>query len=105
MRHSVARKLFVADSGTAFSEAFSLEVANAIRADFTNFAAGTVGVFVEVGNDLDGWTEVAGALGIAVGPGYGTVKAIGLAAQYVRLRIEAGGGSVIIGAGIRMSSQ
>lgn len=104
MYYQVATKLYVVSGGTAYLQAVSMEGANAAFAEFTNYAAGTASVFIEPGNDLENWSTAAGS-GTAAGAVFGTAKATGVASRYVRLRVEAASGAVILGAGINTSQQ
>lgn len=105
MYFQVAGKMFVASGGTAYTQAVSMEGANAALAEFTNFAAGTATVTFEGGNDLENWGTVPDSSGTTVGPAYGTAKASAVATRYVRLRVVAATAGAILGAGINTSSQ
>jgi hypothetical protein len=109
MYFEVANKLYVAASGTAYSQAISMEGANSVQVNFTAFS-GTGTIAVEEGSDLENWSNSLGTTtptsGTAfAGSKYDTFKCTPIAARYVRLRYTSpAGGAAVIGVGVNTAS-
>jgi hypothetical protein len=99
MYYQVATKLVVLN-GTAYTQAVSMEGANAILAEYANFGGGSGSIVAEIGNDLENWGTF-GTQGSFGGGTYGTFFAQNIPARYVRLRfMSAAANNLLIGAGI-----
>jgi hypothetical protein len=105
MYFEVANRLYIGASGTAYSQAVSMDGANAVQVDFTAFSgAGTV--TVEEGNDLENWSAPSGTptgtndYSSAI---FRSFKYTSIASRYVRLKYVATSASVL-GAGINTAS-
>lgn len=101
MYYEVASKMVVV-SGTAYTQAVSMEGANAVMVEMTNFGGAAGTATIQEGNDLENWSTTG--TGAIPASGYGTVKGTAIASRYVRLMIVAGATPVILGAGINTKS-
>lgn len=75
-------------STTSYSQAVSMNGANAVQVDVvysSRTASQTVDVAVQGSNDLENWAAVTTSGGGALGLGFATPTASGIAWQYVRL--------------------
>ncbi|MBK9387360.1 MAG: hypothetical protein IPN34_21305 [Planctomycetes bacterium] len=110
MHHSVAERLVVASSGTQYSEAVSMEGANAVYYDLVVYNIGTLASVksrIQESDDLDNWYEVADSADNTVFvAGYSAKRVTSITSAYVRLRFTGGSGSgnAILGAGINTAS-
>lgn len=109
MYTEVASKLALATgAGTfAYSQAVSMNGGNAVQMNCTLYnlsASGTLKAFLQEGNDLENWSDVAGSL-VLTGAGYGTLKATAIASAYVRVKYESSGSSnfAIVAAGLNVA--
>ena len=104
MYYTVASKMVIAASATAFTQAVSMDGANAFMAEFTNFAAGNGTLYAVVGNDLENWGTLSGTMAIGAAT-YGTLAGTQIAAKFMRLRIQAAAGNpIILGSGINTAA-
>ena len=110
----VASKQVVTDSADCFSEAVSMEGANAIQVGVTVFAnettttANELTVSAEGSNDLQNWSSLSGSISFNNGLiGYQTTAITSVAYQYVRLKytVDESGKMAVMAAGINTSHQ
>jgi hypothetical protein len=102
----VASKLSVVTGVASYSQAVSMDGANAVMFDITVFSvvasSGTLTIQLEESNDLQNWAEVTSASEtFATVTGWKRKVATGIAAAYVRLKFSfTTNGPYIVGAGI-----
>jgi hypothetical protein len=105
MYYEVASKMVIVSAATSFSQAVSMDGANAFLAEFTNFGTGAGTLFAEIGNDLENWGTILSSAVIGTANPYGTLQGTQIAARYVRLRVAAASGPpIILGAGINTAA-
>lgn len=111
MYYTLANKLVVASSGTVFSQAISMDGANAVQVEFTGLnvsATGTVTLTAQEGNDLENWSNLTTPSGTTVSTNatpYNTFKVASIASRYVRVQFVCNGfGPAVIAAGINTAS-
>jgi hypothetical protein len=108
MYTSVTSKAYVPFGTAQYSQAVSMDGANAVNVEATAFAVtgGELTVAVQGSNDLDNWEDVSAAAIIFSGPGAddsGAITGIGFA--YVRLGYSvADSGAAIVAAGIETAN-
>lgn len=103
MYTQVATQLVVTTTAAVFSQAVSMEGANAVQVSLTafNLNSATITVQLQESNDLQNWADVSGASFTVSSAYYGTNKTTGIASAYVRLKYTiATGGPAVLSAGI-----
>ena len=116
--YQVARGLYVTHAAAAYTQAMSMAGANAILGEATCFSYSVTGgtspmlrITVEESNDLENWSDLSESTDSKridfTAVGYDTLKITGIAAQYVRLKLEFQGspsaGAAVVACGVTTS--
>ena len=102
MYTQVANALAVSEAAVDFSQAVSMDGANAVVFSGTLLQddGTTLTLQLQSSNDLENWEDVASASRDFTTPGYQRRKSSGIAEAYVRLSYTATGGTFVFSAGI-----